>query len=393
MTAPFSQWRAPAPLWSQALADESLERLAEPAILRFTDPAFMEGLLELLAQAEPDLAPLVVRPESRRQPQAGWGPLAEQQEPLTLYQPAHGRYYLVAASLVQQTPGLPPWPSVPDGPDRFFCLVRRLVPDRAGLFREYAWLAGEDPGWVPASPDGVHPAEERLPLFQLPLGESDRLFVGMVPAASRQAYQKGWEQEVHEPAPDWRLAEFQAQVLTPLFRLQRLTEAQSLALSPALCLDLAAFLRRYLPGGWSQIPFDPEWRYRLELVWSGREAIVQGGAELPPLDLREALPPEDANRLLASLAGLLPPAPRRWPFRLSRSDGQLYVIRCVHERVMPFRTVEVLSEPTRPFHMAAYYDKSAPEPAPPGGPPEKVPLLVALIKYLIKWVFPPDKEG
>lgn len=405
MTMPlFSQWRAPEPLWEQALEDEGLERLSEPAILRFTDPTFMAQLIERLAEKAPKLDSMVVRPESRFKEATGWTGLADrraERKPLKLYQPVHSRYYLVAASLVERRPGFPSLPVEPEGADQFSFVLRRLIPlpgrKGPGELLEYGWHLGRYPGWAPAAPDQALEQEERLPLFPIPYGPETaqrHLFVGIVPAMHRQVYQGAMEPALPvDPAAiaDWRLAEFRTQILRPLLQLQAMTEEEASAISPVLCLDLAAFLRRYLPQVWPQIPIEPLWQEQLSLVWEERAAIVQGGADLPCFSLRDAITPADGERLAAGLGSLFARLPSHlppWARRRRHPAGHLYVIRCLHERSAGEGVAAVLSEPTRPFLLAGYYDLDAPPPAAPGALPAPPGILLKLLK-LLERIFQP----
>src|SRR5262245_196023 len=105
MTHPV-EWLAPAPLWELALADAGNRRFREPALLRYAADGFLDELTADLTAAS-GLPPRVVRPETWDRPAAGWAAAGDPTltRPLKLYQAAHQRYYLAAASLVCRRTG------------------------------------------------------------------------------------------------------------------------------------------------------------------------------------------------------------------------------------------------------------------------------------------------
>lgn len=139
---------------------------------------------------------------------------------LKLYQPAHQRYYLVAASLVCRFPGLPDHKVDPAKQERVSFVIRRLVPkDRDAtefvpdqcVEHAFVTTAG-GPAWV-AVPSGdplepaLVPGEERLPMFGTPYigrdGVPRRLVTGLVPVSRRETYVGAPEEPApaHSPVP------------------------------------------------------------------------------------------------------------------------------------------------------------------------------------------------
>src|SRR5262245_5885521 len=100
------EWLAPAPLWDLALADTGNRRFREPAVLRYASDGFFDELTADVAaagaapSAASGLAARVARPETWERPAAGWATDGSLAGPVKLFQPAHQRYYLLAASLV-----------------------------------------------------------------------------------------------------------------------------------------------------------------------------------------------------------------------------------------------------------------------------------------------------
>ncbi|MCM8593858.1 hypothetical protein [Accumulibacter sp.] len=209
-----------------------------PALLRFDGDDFMERMLAVLAERPQDLRELVARPESwdklgeptplppsleptgtplsrparalartrallgfSRRAQRPRSPLTTTQamreavqptaRPLKLFQPVHQRYYLAAAHLVCELPGLPP--RVTAAGDRSGFVVRRLVGEAAS---ECGFVKGADGHgtWISAPhPAGeTVPGEELLPLFPLgytpPGGPPRKLLAGLIPVARHDEY-------------------------------------------------------------------------------------------------------------------------------------------------------------------------------------------------------------
>jgi hypothetical protein len=211
------EWLTAAPLWDKALTPgNARHRFRQPAVLRFDGDSFMEEVQKLLSGREStdesagELADLVARPETWRDPAVGWVPdgHASLGELLKLYQPAHGRFYLVASSLVCRRPGLPPR-KVDAAEERASMVVRRLVPIDGATFDpsdpatyiEHGWVGDRQKGrWESVeTAGGLVEGEERLPAFQLTFhddeGRKRHLHAGVIPVAGREVY------EGHDPGP------------------------------------------------------------------------------------------------------------------------------------------------------------------------------------------------
>jgi hypothetical protein len=234
------RWQAPQPLWARfgeapATAARAPDQ-ARPAILRFDRDDFMEQMLGTLARDPSRLDRLIARPETWRAPMAPAADLVERTaiprlaqgalrtslarvakaavpattaraevreqavrrvQPLKLYQPAHQRFYLVAASLVCALPGWPERAFVPGGAEQVSFVLRRLLP-RDGASEdlvEFAYVkeataarwvrVGEDPGRLVAG-------EETLPLFPLAYQDDGslprKLWSGVLPVGRREEY-------------------------------------------------------------------------------------------------------------------------------------------------------------------------------------------------------------
>jgi len=209
--------------------------MRRPVLLRFASDSFMEDLQALLADDPTRLLGLVAQPESWRSPAVGLTPLpaagngngggaggaasgtgpaaatgggaqpgsVDAQPPqLTLYQPVHQRFYLVAAVLVCRMPGLPERTVLKSAGERVGFVLRRVQPFDTGSAadlgvpgkrRSFAWVPGQPTGsWLEAT-EGVPLAdEERLALFPMDSPRLGRqLWAGLVPVSRRQSYGSG----------------------------------------------------------------------------------------------------------------------------------------------------------------------------------------------------------
>lgn len=210
-----------------------------PTLLRFDSDDFMDRLLAMLADAPQTLPDYIARPESWQQlaaptPAPAVEPprsaaaqaLAKRRAllgfrretlpapppaplPLKLFQPVHQRFYVAAAHLVCELPGLPTRTTA--GGDRSGMLLRRLLPD--GGEAAFVKLPGQPGRWQPlAEPLQPLPGEEWLPVFPLvytaPGGGAPRkLLAGLVPAARHDDFRFAPRQP---PAPPTRADELKA---------------------------------------------------------------------------------------------------------------------------------------------------------------------------------------
>lgn len=285
-------WHAPSPLWSRALEDAgpAPERFRRPALLRFDSEAFMDTVEEVLRDTPEELTGYVAAPETWRAPAAGWRAASEAagSGPVKLFQPAHDRFYLVAASLVCRLHGLPERRVDAGAGESVGFLVRRiepavagavLDPDDPGSWTESAWIGDRQRGrWqAVADPEAPAEGEERLPLFPVAFeleGTSRRLHAGLVPVAGREVYEGGAPEELEpsaaelagDPLADPRRAAFESRVLGPLAALGELDTADDVTGESAR----EAFLFTLLD--WAELL-----QQELERVWTG----LTGSAAVP----------------------------------------------------------------------------------------------------------------
>jgi hypothetical protein len=226
-------------------ADAQRQAFLRPAILRFAHDAFMDELMATLAYhpeklgewraayetwEKPMPAPPSAASLSLREPvsklsvrlirgaaqsaatSAGVTTLPANlvqvsSPPLKLYQPVQQRHYLVTASLVCRTPGLPDRRIDAGKQERAAYVLRRIVlPDGVGApsadprtWDEYGFVdTAAGPAWQRAKGAGEEggdtllPGEERLPLFSVGFNEDNgrkrRLFAGLIPVGRREVY-------------------------------------------------------------------------------------------------------------------------------------------------------------------------------------------------------------
>lgn len=266
-----ARWMAPSPLWHHNLESAGKvdnETISQPSILSFTSDTFMDEFLALMNYYPDGLNQWVARPETWRRPapappvsklldpttdvslyakkikkltrdrdfakisssqeastDAGSEKAISEQLDLKLYQPAHLRYYLVAASLVCNRPGLP-YRNINLGrQEKVTFVIRRVVPKngQAADTRqptgaqeepdEYAFIKTTSGGvWKKLTQNqhaDVSEGEEQFPLFSLDFadisGRKRRLYAGTIPVGNREVYHSAGETDAQESgiaAPD-----------------------------------------------------------------------------------------------------------------------------------------------------------------------------------------------
>ncbi|MEM7051213.1 MAG: hypothetical protein AAF604_16205 [Acidobacteriota bacterium] len=368
-----SEWLAPAPLWDRTLpsADESIgdtnggDRFRQPTLLRFDSDSFLEDLMALLGEQPAEVAEHVARPETWETPSAGWADHddASLGELLKLFQPAHGRFYLLAASLVCRRAGLPDRRVDPAEEDKACWVMRRLVPrpgrdldpDDATSFDEQAWIGDRSGGrWqslAASALEDLTEGEEELPLFALPFeleGGKRRLWAGLVPVAGRELYETA---APAAPAAEAAAAEPPAAPTDPLAELDDPRKAE-LAAGPLqslgiltgldddipsaaareslrfLLLDFADAFVRLLPDLAAAIrsasPADLDTPQLA--VWNCLGAVIPGG-----VTWRESIRRADAQRdVLLGLREPEPTDPEIIPPALSRAQIEATAVAVVH---------------------------------------------------------------
>lgn len=304
-------WQSPQPLWGRFADVEGAAGAAtaadqpRPALLRFAADDFMEQMLGTLARDPARIGGLVARPETWRKPAGDGADLIERTPiprraqdnvrrsaslkprtsvvataaskaideqgrsraaPLKLYQPAHLRHYLTAASLVCRVPGMPERAVVPGGAEQVNFVIRRLLPalpNGSGEPCEFAWIKdAQGARWqrvndANADAAGLTPGEELLPVFPLPFrddaGHARTLWSGLVPVGRREEYLGGSVER--SAAPAFAPGQRQSLAQTPppstaagTARLARVTQFQMEVAEPWKNLIRTSFTPTAAPG-------------------------------------------------------------------------------------------------------------------------------------------------
>jgi hypothetical protein len=399
VNAPAVQWVTGSPLWGPAADDPAA--MQRPALLRYASDTFMDDLTADVADGGAAVATRVAVPRSyRRRPvgaPSGWDGAPDR---LKLFQPAHGHFNLVVASLVCRVPGLPDR-ALDSGEDESAGFVlRRLVadPSGSGAFVEAAWTqAGGSRGWgAVTGTRWLAEGEEVLPLVPVRTrgGDPRRLLVGLVPTSSGDTFKGAGVAQAaiadRDPAGnpvDPRMAELETRVLGPLqtlidadlapgaevtgdARTRTIAGATATAMEASrfLLLDLAELLSTHLP-----------------VVWDALVAgAARGGPAAAALYQVLATSPVTAGGPTVRTALL-----GAWEQRLRiEAEAEPPPDLDVDLRDSPFDAATL-----RPVLLAAVAESPppaqapAPGPAPDGADPAAMPKLGGDALYLVRCVF------
>jgi len=309
---PRAQWLTASPLWDDFASRPDAPQFRQPVTLRFNTDKFMDDLQAALASPPVQIRQYIAQPENWRNPSVGepadWisssvsfaattsivtSTAGDDDLPvnLKLYQPVHGMFYVVTASLTCRLPGLPDHRVRADLGEKTSIVLRKLLPtantpdadpsvfDQTTL-DEYAWIGkGATGKWAKADPGTLATGEEELPTFLLPFTNKNRartLVAGLVPVgrqpsyvAARLANANGAGSATPPPPDDGRKIDFQRQVVDPWGDLAHWfwlnfekTPAQTptppdldsvLQSSALICLDFANFLLANLSNVWNAV--------------------------------------------------------------------------------------------------------------------------------------------
>lgn len=381
-------WVTGGPLWNTQAGGSA--SFAQPALLRWRGDRFMDELLAVLAT-----------PAAERDPKLSAALLAVADtgaEP-KLFQPAHGEYTLVLASLVCRVPALPD--HLPERDERVVFVVRRLDEKQ----QELAWVPappgapadGPAGSWVAlADPGRLAEGEEQRALFPVPWHDHEgrrRVWAGVVPVSARERYEAAAMPALADLAATLRTW---TDDLDPRFfdcvrdlGAQPRGSAAALEATRLALWDLAQVLEGKLGAGWLEArpesPSQAAWDLveqavvpragggaGVSLRAAARAARIHGATLLatgtwpsaPPLDLG-ARPWAEwyalRTQLLAKLQAAWPdPDPSTAP--LVTGQGGRYRVRCCWLRPpCGGRSTELLSAPTIAFCMASFLDLDAPQ--------------------------------
>lgn len=398
-------WLAPSPFWGAS--DFRQAEFYRPALFEIRSDDFMDEFLAAAGAPTPS--------------QATEQLAARQLAPLTtgpnkLFQPAHGCFYLAAASLCCRTPGFPDRELERSAGENAGFVLRKLVGGK-----EYAWVpegpTAETAGWKPVGGSGrtLVTGEERLPAFPTPLSGGRRIFAGYVPVSSSQTYSVQPKQLVVSGQDEPRVQELSSRFIAPLFddtvdpanpagplksQVDLITDnTAAWETSVYLVLELWEYLETHLPdvaaavkAGSSPtfsgdtaaaqttlLTFLRNQTYRgslslaeaLQAVANVEDALnAPGGGNLNALGLTQgqySLKNQAAldNAALDALREAVKPAlPATGALvklpKLDISSSVHYVLRFVYERPQCQPVQVQVSQPSQPFVFAPFFDADAP---------------------------------
>jgi len=263
------EWTAPAPFWpfQSEPSDAAMRRgFRTPALLRFSSDEFTDQLLNLMNTEPGRLTEFTALPETWSQPNPdavvsepktgvrlkldrlrlgavrrleqrgrttvrGHLPVAPAGRPLKLYQPSHGRHYMVCSCLVCRVPGLPDRVIETTAEEKVTFVVRRLLrgKDAAKLNPDpYQCdeLAHVGDTWVRVSDaQSLVTGEEQFPLSPLTYpqenGHRRRMLAGVIPVGKREAYAHAKSPTAAAVTMDARQLRLKIDVLGPWATLEQ----------------------------------------------------------------------------------------------------------------------------------------------------------------------------
>lgn len=386
MTETFD-WVKPSLLWQANAQDFRQADFFQPRLLEFRSDSFMDDFLAAAAaEKAAQFQSLVLAPAA--------GSVGK------LFQPIHGRYYLVCGSLCCHLPGYPDRVVRRADGESVFYVLRKLVNGA-----EYGWTVKEEQkGWKPVGTAPILPDEERLPLFPATTIKGRTLLFGYVPVASRETYLAQASDPLFTfptPVTDPRGEEFSDTIQNQLDLLLNGTgaPAKGTALAREISLftllDLSIFLAANAPNVYAslrgQTPnpalntaqqalvnylknsndgVGTTLAAAIVAVGNQRQQIerLTGDDPLPfNYDLK-SFSPLNAGTLknLVLAGGVLtsfqqptqPPAVELPKF--APQAGDHFVLRCVYERAQCDPPHQYVSRRSSEFQLAPFYDPDAP---------------------------------
>lgn len=254
-------WLTPSVLWEDGAIATDEPAFEQPLLVELTSDQFMPEFLGLLEGEGDGPAGL-----ADRRPQTGTGTTTD---PLVLYRPIHGRYYLVVGSLVCRRIGLPDREVKPKG-QRVSFVIRRLTAagdEQAWVSATKSWVTVSEPATLVDGEDQhpTHAAPVDAPVATGPaaalLGLDEpgrrRLHFGYVPVAGATAAPAPLADPLaalvadtdRATADDPRILEFRVRVAGPWadVGVKKTLGVDVSEPSLYLLLDLRDYLATYLP--------------------------------------------------------------------------------------------------------------------------------------------------
>lgn len=374
----MTQWVSPSPTWHT----QTQGTMKRPSVLVFHDDEFMSALIQTALQSPETLDQHRVKTANHK-----------------LFQPVHGDFALVTASLVCSGVTLPERQTHPEKGEKVAFVVRRVLNNV-----EYAWVKGQ--GWVTADLQKPSDQEELQGLFPVTCGAGDqqrRIWAGLIPTSSRDTFVS---EAARPSASDLALEvsryagtkgsgpkhpatqQFKEQLQEALNGFKDpLPSPADLEASTFFFSDFLDWFSRYLPAALAAIDAagNPGTGHPMKALfdrlsgtktptnvtyWDALKQVrphhLQGTvdpANHPTLNLRgtPAAVGQDLftffNSSVTYPALTLPNTPLR-ESRISGSDA--FVVRMYYHRPYCRFRPHLLSEPSLPFTIAPFFDPDAP---------------------------------
>ncbi|SEQ07143.1 hypothetical protein [Nitrosomonas ureae] len=403
-------WLKPSLLRNDDGKDFRQPEFFQPQLLKFETDEFMENFLAAASSPNGN----VIKSFALALPESG--------EQLKLFQPGHGNFYLVCASLCCRIPGFPDRKVKSSDKESVFFVLRKFI---GGA--EYAWVGDDSKKtWQPlnGNPQDILEKEERLPLMSTVGSDGHTLLFGYLPVASRETYAVSPEKLVARTEPtDIRMEELQARFIhplterkislsigtgTPLTILEAAQNAdavdalkpeppqgasRALTLSICLLLELWEFFEKYLPDVAISLrdnltaPFQGDQAQdKSALITFLHEQKLQSGLRLdnalqqiarnykalnqPDIDVIQL----GFNAEYSLIGGTLNSVdmenvvkkaldknlPGIEVPKIETGSEVSYSVRCVYERPHCELSARIVSQPSLKFQLASFFDPDAP---------------------------------
>lgn len=382
-------WTVPSPFWKS----DSFRRLDffRPALFEYRSDDFMDGFLAAAA----DRSPASLQSARLQAPDPDNGSLT----PAHLFQPAHGCFYLAAASLCCREPGFPSRTVRKLEGENAFFVVRKLSGGQ-----EYAWVVTDkSKTWQSVGGAGrtLVEGEERRPVFPVTTADGRSLHAGYIPVSSSETYNvPAGQLAVDGKLLDLPIEELKSRFTGQLSGLVNLPVAPTniaLTTSIYLLLSLWEYFETYLPDvaaalrddlnasfSGSKAAAKADLMNKLKsLVVSGSLTLAAalqkaaqnqdnlnspGGGDLTRLGFTSAYNLANSSSVLSGAQTLVDKVKAALPDqkpgltlpRLDPSISVCYVLRFVYERPQCDPPQVVVSQPSQPFVFAPFFDPDAP---------------------------------
>jgi hypothetical protein len=382
-------WASPSPLWgSNSFRQVEFFR---PALFEYRSDDFMDIFLA----AAGDRNPASLQAARLQPPPSTNG----SQQPVRLFQPAHGCFYLAAASLCCRQPSFPSRTVRKLEGENAFFVVRKLLGGQ-----EYAWVVTDkSKTWQPVGGSGrtLVEGEERRPVFPVTTAVGRTLHAGYIPVSSSETYNVPAGQLVVDGEPlDLPIRELESRFTGQLADLENLPVTPTniaFTTSVYLLLDLWEYFDTYLPDVAAALRDDlnatfsgPKAAAKTDLMSTLKSLVVSGslslaaalqkaaqnqdnlnapgGGDLSSLGFTNACNLANSSAVQSATqtlidkvkAALADQKPGLALPRLDPSVSVRYVIRFVYERPQCDPPQVEVGQPSQPFVFAPFFDPDAP---------------------------------